>query len=164
MWRDKRVRDAGVAGSANEVTDGRSCCGSANSTSIGHHQRRSVGGTHRDRISETLGGRSEEISQVCVVWGKAVALSRYHVSPTMDCFGKHCPSDKGGKFTFYLNLEAFPRTVGMNGDARASSSPMTCLTTRSILRWRSLSIRSRFPSSFVRVEVELAANRCRSSL
>jgi hypothetical protein len=76
MWRDNRVRDAGVAGSANEVTDGRSCCGSANSTSIGHHQRLSVGGTHRDRISETLGGRSEEISQVCVVWGKAVALSR----------------------------------------------------------------------------------------
>jgi len=111
------VRDAGVAGSANEVTDGRSCCGSANSTSIGHHQRLSVGGTHRDRISQTLGGRSEEISQVCVVWGKAVALSRYHVSPTTDCFGKHSPSDKGGKFTFYLNLEAFPRTVGMNGDA-----------------------------------------------
>ncbi len=25
----------------------------------------------------TLGRRSEEISQVCVVWGKAVAVSRY---------------------------------------------------------------------------------------
>jgi hypothetical protein len=27
--------------------------------------------------SETLGGRSKGISQVCVVWGKAVAVSRY---------------------------------------------------------------------------------------
>jgi hypothetical protein len=26
----------------------------------------------------SLGGRSEEISQICVVWGKAVAVSRYH--------------------------------------------------------------------------------------
>jgi hypothetical protein len=25
------------------------------------------------------GGRSEEISQICVVWGKAVAVSRYHI-------------------------------------------------------------------------------------
>ena len=25
----------------------------------------------------SLGGRSEEISQICVVWGKAVAVSRY---------------------------------------------------------------------------------------
>ena len=36
------------------------------------------------------------------------SLSRYHVSPTTDCFGKYSPSDKGGKFTFYLNLELRP--------------------------------------------------------
>ena len=30
----------------------------------------------------SLGGRSEEISQIRVVWGKAVALSRYQRSPT----------------------------------------------------------------------------------
>ena len=36
----------------------------------------------QDRIFvSSLGGRSEEISQVCVVWGKAVAVSRYHLSP-----------------------------------------------------------------------------------
>ena len=41
---------------------------------------------------------------------------------------------------------------------------MICLMTRSILRWRSLSIRVRFASSFARVDVELAAKRCRSPL
>jgi hypothetical protein len=30
--------------------------------------------------SPSLGGRSEEISQICVVWGKAVALSRYQIA------------------------------------------------------------------------------------
>ena len=28
----------------------------------------------------SLGGRSEKISQICVVWGKAVAVSRYQDS------------------------------------------------------------------------------------
>lgn len=32
-----------------------------------------------------IGGRSEEISQICVVWGKAVAVSRYHLSPHTRC-------------------------------------------------------------------------------
>lgn len=31
------------------------------------------------QVSEALGGRSEQISQICVVWGKAVALSRYQL-------------------------------------------------------------------------------------
>ena len=31
----------------------------------------------------SLGGRSEEISQICVVWGKAVALCRCHLLPPL---------------------------------------------------------------------------------
>jgi hypothetical protein len=64
-----------------------------------------------------LSVRSEEISQTWVVWGKAVALSRYHVSPTTDCLGKHLPSDEGRKFTFDLDFEAFLGTVGTKRDA-----------------------------------------------
>jgi hypothetical protein len=45
-----------------------------------------------------------------------------------------------------------------------NGSPLICLMTMSILRWRSLSIQVRFASSFARVDVELAAKRCRSSL
>jgi hypothetical protein len=45
------------------------------------------------------------------------SLSRYHVSPTTDCLGKHLPSDEGRKFTFDLDFEAFSGTVGMNRDA-----------------------------------------------
>jgi hypothetical protein len=41
---------------------------------------------------------------------------------------------------------------------------MIRLMTKSMLRWRSLSIRDRFASSFARVDVEFAAKRCRSSL
>jgi hypothetical protein len=51
-----RVRDAGVAGSTNQVNE--------------------VGPA--DKFLKTLSGRSEKISQICVVWGKAVALPRYH--------------------------------------------------------------------------------------
>ena len=40
----------------------------------------SVAALHR------LGGRSEEISQVCVVWGKAVAVSRYQTSTILLAF------------------------------------------------------------------------------
>jgi hypothetical protein len=65
----------------------------------------------------SLGGRSEEISQVCVVWGKAVAVSRYHVSPTMNGLRERISPDQGGKLTLYLDLEAFPGAVGVNCDA-----------------------------------------------
>jgi hypothetical protein len=44
------------------------------------------------------GGRSEEISQIWVVWGKAVALSRYHVSPTTNGLRECISPDQGSKF------------------------------------------------------------------
>ena len=61
------VRDAGVAGSTNLVADGRSRCGKFHlnrppSANVG------IAGTYPDRASGTLGGRSKEISQICVVW------------------------------------------------------------------------------------------------
>jgi len=36
------------------------------------------------QVSEALGGRSEEISQIRVVWGKAVALSRLEPPNVLD--------------------------------------------------------------------------------
>jgi hypothetical protein len=42
------------------------------------------------QASKVLGGRSEKISQVCVVWGKAVAVCRYHLSPVQ-------PEDVGNR-------------------------------------------------------------------
>ncbi len=38
------------------------------------------------QVSEILGGRSEEISQIWVVWGKAVAVSRYQLNPPTENF------------------------------------------------------------------------------
>jgi hypothetical protein len=57
--------------------------------------------------SEALGGRSEEISQICVVWGKAVALSRLE-PPTVwfDPITLSTTSLYSDKGKFYNDLNA----------------------------------------------------------
>src|SRR5450631_3072308 len=64
-----------------------------------------------------LGERSKKISQIWFVWGKAVALSRYHGYPTIIGLRECISPDQSGKFALYLNLEALPRAIGVNCDA-----------------------------------------------
>ena len=83
MRRDNRVRDTGGAGPTNQATDGRSRCGQLH---LKRPPSANVGGTYPGGVSGILGGRSEEVSQICVMWGKAVAVSRYQTSAILLTF------------------------------------------------------------------------------
>src|SRR5205823_8401193 len=93
--RDKLV--TGVQTCALPISDGGA---GANHVSDGDHQQCRCRWLRAPRlVSETLGGRSEEISQICVMWGKAVAVFRYQAHDVRSeerRVGKECRSRGGG--------------------------------------------------------------------
>jgi hypothetical protein len=48
----------------------------------------------------SLGGRLEELSQIYVVWEKAVAPCRYHISPTMNGLRERISPDEVASLPF----------------------------------------------------------------
>ncbi len=96
----------------------------------------------------SLGGRSEEISQICVVWGKAVALSRYHLShttPREPCWDRPVP--RAARSTAKLTKEvlASGRTIraalaeqpDIHGDIIESPADVRGLTRPNVKRAKS---------------------------
>ena len=55
----------------------------------------------------SLGGRSEEISQIWVVWGKAVAVSRYQRFQSLSLYRKSA--------SHWLDICAHPNSFGKGG-------------------------------------------------
>src|SRR5713101_8588546 len=61
----------------------------------------------------TIGGNIADLRRVGKS-GSALPLPRI---PHYGSLGETLPPYEGGKFTFHLNLKAFPGTIGMNNDA-----------------------------------------------
>ena len=81
---------------------------------------------------EALGGRPEKISQICVVWGKTVTISRYHLSASEVDHAEHAWGDEGLKpldRAVRLGDRASVQAATRVNAEQASKKPM-CRSTR----------------------------------